>query len=301
VPLADPVAVGANFTLTVQEPLAAMEVPQVLVWLNGPLALTEETETALAFGLDTVTVCAALVDPVTVLPNETLDGDAVSALLVLVVPVPDSATVSGLLGALDATDRDPLADPVAVGANFTLTVQEPLAAMEVPQVLVWLNGPLALTDDTDTAVLLGLETVTVCAPLVDPTAVLPNETLDGDADSALPVPPPPLPGNTWSSDSCAADQPVLAVKLSCTYWALVPDGRLIVAVLPVEGLKVYPAEPTIWLNEVPLVLPSTDRVWVRVDHADDGGKSRVRDPIGYTAPRFTVIVCGYAAPSLLSQ
>jgi hypothetical protein len=31
---------------------------------------------------------------------------------------------------------------------------------------------------------------------------------------------------------------VLAVKLSSTYWALVPDGRLMVTVLPVEGLSV---------------------------------------------------------------
>ena len=50
-------------TLTVQEPPAAIELPQVLVWLNGPLTLTEETETALLPGLDTVTVCAPLVEP----------------------------------------------------------------------------------------------------------------------------------------------------------------------------------------------------------------------------------------------
>src|SRR6202012_4575403 len=103
--------------------------------------------------------------------------------VVELVPVPDRATVSGLLGALEATDRVPLADPVAVGVNFTLAVQEPLAAIEVPQVLVWLNGPLTLTEETETALLFGLEIVTVCAALVDPTVVLPNETLDGDAHS----------------------------------------------------------------------------------------------------------------------
>ena len=89
--------------------------------------------------------------------------------------------------------------------------------------------------------------MTVCAALVDPTAVLPNDTLDGDADSAAGAAVDPPPGKTSNSDSCAADQPVLPVKLSCTYRALVPDGRLIVTVLPVDGLKVYPAEPTIWL------------------------------------------------------
>src|SRR5580692_1593936 len=167
--------------------------------------------------------------------------------VVELVPVPDSATVSGLPGALDATDRLPVAAPLAVGANFTLTVQDPPAAMELPQVLVSLNGPLALTDDTDAATVPEFDTVTVCAELVDPTASLPNETLAGDADSELLPPLDPPPGNTSNSDSCAADQPVLPVKLSSTYRALVPDGRLIVTVLPVDGLKVYPAEPTIWL------------------------------------------------------
>ena len=94
---------------------------------------------------------------------------------------------------------------------------------------------------------------------------------------------------------------MLPVKLSCTYLALVPDGRLIVAVLPVDGLNVYPAEATTWLNEEPLALPRTDSVSVLVDHADDGGRSSVTDPTDWTEPRSTVTVCGYPAPSVLSQ
>src|ERR1700749_4465817 len=111
--------------------------------------------------------------------------------------------------------------------------------MVPPQVLVSANGALALTEETVAAVLPGLETVTVCAALVDPVATLPNDRLRGDALRGLlvgPVPPPP--GNTSNSDSWAALQPVLPVKLSCTYSAVVPDGRLIVTSLPVEGLKV---------------------------------------------------------------
>src|ERR1700735_905493 len=104
---------------------------------------------------------------------------------------------------------------------------------------------------------------------------------------------------TWNSESWAAGQPVLAVKLSWTYWALVPDGRVIVTVLPVAGLNVYPAEATIWVNVEPFVLPSTDRVSVRVDHAVAGGRFSVIDPMVCAEPRFTVIVCGYAAPSVL--
>ena len=63
-------------------------------------------------------------------------------------------------------------------------------------------------------------------------------------------------------------------------------------VLPVDGLNVYPAEATIWLNVVSLVLPSTDSVSVRVVH--DGGRRQVQviDPMDCAEPRFTVIVCG---------
>ena len=167
VPVAGPAAVGLNDTLTVQEAPADSDVPQLFDSPNGPVTPIDDIDTALVFGFVTVTDCAGLVEPTTVLPNETLDGDADSALAPL-LPVPVSATVSGLLGALEATDRVPLAAPAAVGANFTLTVQEPPAAMEVPQVLVWLNGPLAVTDDTDTALVLGLDTVTVCAALLSP-------------------------------------------------------------------------------------------------------------------------------------
>jgi len=58
-----------------------------------------------------------------------------------------------------------------------------------------------------------------------------------------------------------------------------------VAVLPVLGLKVYPAEATSGLNVDPLLLPSTDSVSVRVAHALDGGRSRVTDPIDCAEPR----------------
>ena len=69
-------------------------------------------------------------------------------------------------------------------------MHDPLAAIEAPQVLVWPNGPLTASCDTDTALEFGLDTVTVCAGLADPVSVLPKARLDGEAVSALPVPPP---------------------------------------------------------------------------------------------------------------
>jgi hypothetical protein len=199
---------------------------------------------------------------------------------VLATPVPDSATVSGLPGALLLTDSVPVAAPAAVGANVTPTVQEAPAASDVPQLFDSPNGPVTPIDDIDAAAVPEFDTVTDCDELVEPTFSLPNDSLDGDAVRAVPVGPvPPPPGKTSNSDSCAAVQPVLPVKLSSTYRSLVPDGRLIVAVLPVDGLKVYPADPTSWLNVVSLVLPRTDSVSVRVLQADDGGRSSVTDPM----------------------
>ena len=78
-----------------QEAPAASEVPQLLVSPNGPVTPIDDIDTALLFGFDTVTDCAGLVEPTTVLGNDSLDGDAVSAVAPL-APVPDSATVSGL-------------------------------------------------------------------------------------------------------------------------------------------------------------------------------------------------------------
>jgi hypothetical protein len=100
-----------------------------------------------------------------------------------VTPVPDSATVSGLPGALLATDSEPVSGPPLVGENLTLTVQDEPAAIEPPQLLVWLNGPVMPIEETDAALLPGLVTVTGWAALVDPEFTSPNDRLVGDAVS----------------------------------------------------------------------------------------------------------------------
>ena len=71
------------------DPPAAIEPPQVLVWLKAPLTPTEETEAATVPGFDTVTVEAGLVDPTVTLPNDSADGDAVSGELVPPLPAND--------------------------------------------------------------------------------------------------------------------------------------------------------------------------------------------------------------------
>src|ERR1700678_745151 len=127
--------------------------------------LTEDTVTALLLGLVTVTVWAVLSWPVASFPNDRLDGEAVRAVVLVLVPVPVRATVSGLPGALDGTDRVPEEAPVAVGSNWTLTVQDPPPGSDDGHVLVCANAPLMLIADSETAELFGLVTVTVWAVL----------------------------------------------------------------------------------------------------------------------------------------
>ncbi len=87
-------------------------------------------------------------------------------LVVAPMPLPDRLTVAGLWLALLVMVSVPARLPVAVGADFTLTVHEPFAAMDEPQVLVWVKSPLVAMDETGAAEPVGLETVTVCAALV---------------------------------------------------------------------------------------------------------------------------------------
>ena len=137
------------------------------------------------------------------------------------------------------TDSVPVAAPAAVGANVTPTVQEAPAASEVPQLFDSPNGPVTPIDDIDAAADPLLLMVTVLAALVEPTFWLPNDSLDGEAVSvAVPEPPPPDPGKISNSETWAASQPVLPVKSSSRYWSLVPAGRLMETVFPVDGLNV---------------------------------------------------------------
>ena len=71
------------------EPPAAIELPQVLVWLNGPLTLTDETEAAVVPGFDTVTVWPRSSTRPWCCRTTALDGDAVSGELVPPLPAKD--------------------------------------------------------------------------------------------------------------------------------------------------------------------------------------------------------------------
>ena len=174
-PEAAPAAVGLNVTLAVQDAPAAIELPQVLVSANGAVAVTEETAAAAVPVFLIVTACAAVVDPVASLPKDSEVGVAVRVALPPppeVVPVPVRLTVLVVPPAL--TVRVPAALPAVAGLNVTLTVQDAPAAIDEPQLLVWAKAPVTAIDETGAAALVGLETVTVCAVLVEPVATEPK-------------------------------------------------------------------------------------------------------------------------------
>ncbi len=138
-PVRFPPAAGVNVMLMVQLAPAATLLPQVLVWPKSPLA-------AMLLMLSTpfpvllrVTLCAALVAPVSCAANGSV---AVERLTTGPVAVPASATVCGLPLALSVMVRVPVRAPSAVGLNVTVIVQLAPAATLAPQVFAWLKSPL---------------------------------------------------------------------------------------------------------------------------------------------------------------
>src|SRR5690348_7966612 len=170
VPVRVPPVVGVNLTDTVQEAPTATLV-QLFVWLKSPVAATPETVAAVVPELVTVTVWAAVLEP-TIVPAKVRLAEAAFSTGPGAVPVPDRLTAEVTPPALIV--RVPVRAPVAVGANFTLTVHEPLAGMDEPHVLVWEKSPVTAMDETGAAALVGLATVTVCAAVVVPVAAEPK-------------------------------------------------------------------------------------------------------------------------------
>ena len=132
-----PGVVGVKVTLILQFPPAANEFPHALVWAKSPLAVIPVIVSAAPPVLESVTVCAPLVDPTVWLANVSEVGETLAVGVPTAAPVPVRLTVCGLPAALSemaiAADRA----PVAVGVNDTLMVRFPLfAATELPHVLV---------------------------------------------------------------------------------------------------------------------------------------------------------------------
>ena len=135
-----PAAVGLNTIAAVQLADATRLVPHVLldtvksaafVPVMATLLMVMDTEPP----LDKVAVCDALLAPIVVLAKVRLAG-AAETVPVAAVPVPDSATVWGLLVAVSVMLSVAVRAPVTVGAKRTFAVQLADAPRLVPQVLL---------------------------------------------------------------------------------------------------------------------------------------------------------------------
>jgi hypothetical protein len=147
-----------NVTFTVQD-APTDSVEQLFVWLKSPVAATAEIVADVVPELDTVTCCVADELPTTVPGKDRLGGFGLMT-GPGATPVPDKGTVLVMPEAVMA--RVPVREPVAVGVNLTLTVQDEPAAMLLPHVLVWLKSPEVLIEPTGAAALPLLVTVTAC-------------------------------------------------------------------------------------------------------------------------------------------
>jgi hypothetical protein len=189
VPVAAPVAVGVKVTPTLQLAPGAMLVPQVLPAIpKGPLAPTPEMVSDTPRLLVSVTDLVELVEPTAVVLKLRELADSVTG----AVPVPVRLTICGLLIALSAKLRVPVAPPSAVGVKVTPTVQVAPAAILVPHVLLAMAKGLPVEMEIPvsvSAVLSLLVIVTVFAMLVPPTASEPKlRLLEENVTGALPLP-----------------------------------------------------------------------------------------------------------------
>src|SRR5579863_1232086 len=133
-----PVACGVKVTLIVQVPPPAKLPTQSSVSAKSFGSAPEKVRLLIVSEvfslLVTVTVLGELVVPTVTAPKEMLTGVAETGRR----PVPVRLIVCGLLTALSVIVMAPVSRAAAGGSKATVIVQVELAAMLVPQVLVWL-------------------------------------------------------------------------------------------------------------------------------------------------------------------
>ncbi len=185
----EPAAVGLKVMLTVQVADPARLAPQVLPAIVKSPLLEPEIATLLmliAAGppLLSVTVWTALVAPTVVAANVRLAGVTVAFAGLAGEPVPESATVCGLLPAPSVNVRFAAREPTIVGLKVMLTVQLADGATLAPQLSLLTaksvgSAPKIVTLFKAIALVPGFCTVTIWLAVADPTLAMPNERLSG--------------------------------------------------------------------------------------------------------------------------
>src|SRR5271163_1106610 len=120
----EPAAVGVKVTVMVHDTFGATDVPQLFDWPKSPgfapVRVMLERFSAAVPALVSVTLCAALIVPTGLAAKTRFAADKLTA---GAAPVPASATVCRLPGALSARFNVPDSAPATDGVNLTLTVQ----------------------------------------------------------------------------------------------------------------------------------------------------------------------------------
>jgi hypothetical protein len=179
-PLALPLAVGANFTWNVRLCPAAIVAGRVkpLMLKTVPLTVTLETVTLAVLAVR-VTFCVLLL-PVFTDPKLTEVGEA-ARVPTVAAPVPLSGMLIALFEALLVRAMEPLALPLAVGANLTWNVTlcpAPIVAGR-DKPLMLKPTPLTVALEIVTLAVLAVR-VTFCELLL-PTVTDPKLTDVGEA------------------------------------------------------------------------------------------------------------------------
>jgi hypothetical protein len=180
-----PLAVGLKTTFAEQLAKVARLVPHVLLLMAKSPALAPLTATLLMVIVElvplvNVAVCAALVAPTAVPGNPSAVGETVTLPPDVLLPVPESAMVCGLLLAVSETLRVADRVPVVAGLNAMDTLHVAVAARLDPHVLLLMRKSPGSVPVIEIllivmAELVPLLSVAVCEPLVDPVFIVPNE------------------------------------------------------------------------------------------------------------------------------
>jgi hypothetical protein len=145
-----------------------------------------------------VAICATVVDPTAVLANDIVAGVSVTV-AVPAVPVPVRLICCGEPVALSATFSVAVRLPALAGLKSTEIVQLALAASVAPHVVAVSANELAFVPvmEIPPVVIVTVDvpvfvSVAICAAVVDPTAVLANDSVAGASVTvdvvAVPVP-----------------------------------------------------------------------------------------------------------------
>lgn len=194
-----PLAVGLKTTLAEQLAFVVRLVPQVLLLMAKSPAFVPPIATLLIVMVELVplvrvAVCAPLVDPTAVAGKPSDVGETVTPPLVVLPPVPERATVWGLLVAVSEMLSVAERVPVAVGLKEIEIPQLADVARLDPQLLLEMMKSAALVPEIAMLLivieeLLPFMRVVFSAELVDPTFIDPKDREVGFTVTVPLVPP----------------------------------------------------------------------------------------------------------------